>query len=630
MSLNVNPGRQTGSLPIQPASPIASPAAISLPTPAQPSLSESPTIQSSAPLSSPVQGESRTSVQLVDTGYKTDPHRGRRLENRLYERLGVQFGSDNNAKGTSYNPNRGAESLDFTMAKVAQERYAQPIAKLQSVLQTIHERLPGLGHPDLPPLSQAETAELNQTLEAFGLSTDGKNLFNLNSPLAGAGNGNGVACATCSKHELEMVMDLVSAAQEKNLLASNPADAFLPASIRSAATPATAAANPANRFAPTSQRADFIADLANIANLKRDALLGIITQSETRIEQSRSRMAEWQLKQQASDQQVTVITEQANQVREEAVAQQSNFANLTTSRDMLYSSSTIGQAVATANVETINLGLAPVGLSVSRSGTGQPAFYQNGQVISEAAFRIALDKAVVTEASKTADKRNDLLAIELSLQESRDNSANISLQLGKERDLLTQELTTLNSVKSNTSGELTADDLSRIDRAVSSAQQAVDQINTQLSTSEKIRQKTARAMLMIQGALGQLDKLLDMHKLPAIQKAEATETTPLNLAADEVGAQLETAQAMPASELQKLAEDWLKTSEDALEFRNLNRAKLSQQSQQRESFERATQVLRENLSYHENQLEKLDKASHEKLSQALQDHLQATRQLLSD
>ncbi len=616
------PNQLTGPIPNNaatpaPTAPVSSEA--NLQTPSSNQASQSTLSKTVTP-----KGESLTSIDLhgpedhnqtqsATAAYNGNPHRGARLQTRLFERQGLEISSENNGKARSSNPENRAESMDLPMAMLIQTEQASSLDDYQMALQTVLQRIPSLNPNATPPLSQSEVFKLNQTLSKIGLSTDGKTMFNMTLRVAGPKGVNDAAAAPCSKYETEMLLDLVSTRQACLKVPAGEPNPFAINKITSLT--AAPGSGPLGMISMAALGAVEGTD-------KKEAVEAMVLNSLRAIQENQTLMAHLLPAAAEADRELEAAIVQVAQVRTEATAEQLTFTHLSDARESLKPGRPL------PNPSVINPQLASLNLQVGQSN-GQMTFFKGGKQITESVFRQALNSGMWEQLSRLEAVKVKLHASEQNLITKREVSADFSHKISQVKDNLTKNLDLLNQIVSN-NPNISADLKRQVSEVATAVKKMISQADTQLKRSEALRQQATLALLALQLALNQLNKNLGDAQIELKQsEIQPNSKNSIHQAGDDVLTELE--QQPHGARLNKLAEDWLKLSEDSLgDSFSLHRSKQNEQAQQREYFDRASQALRESLNYHQKQLEKFDKAGQQKLTQALREHIQITQQLSSD
>lgn len=637
MDLSINPHRQTGPLPQHKV-----PATIA-------AVETTPSVQAaSGPTDrvgrAPAQGDSLTSVSLfaeapasagIDAGT-----------------LALQDLHNRRASG-----NQGEHrSMDFALARLTQQISALPVSELEQALGQLYQHLPGMGNSQAVPLSAEAIEALNARLKPFGLKTDGQQLFDLSVRVVGQDKPIAV-----TRSDLNRLRNACTAALSH--FAQHPTDRFGSPVVSPAADPAVA------RFSvPTPQTPDLSTGLTSPGQLDAllqptsyDSMLGVdlsfLDDNAASISANTGPAA-------IANTRVAEANRKTEKLRVEVQMEGRRLANMQQTAAQLLSQPRI--APSAAELPEINQQLAASGLEIRLDAQGQPGFFQQGQQISEADFRVRLHTACDSKIEEVAQLNhqladsvqnlntlltaNDELFSTLGADLAKGNAAMERLQ--GYRQQIGQDLNRLLSLQQHSASwnQLTPAQQSAAEARIAVLRKYLNQIETALSharpiyaragqeieRSRDLRERAARLIERAQQTLDQMNKLLaqaktGMEQLEAPAAAVATPVETLHQQADELETQLNLAPQPDAAKLGKLAEKWLQDLEASFaKISQLHQADAQKAVSARRSLERNAAELREKLNYHEKKLDELSTQNRERIHQALEQSLIQVRALTAD
>lgn len=551
-----------------------------------------------------------------------------------------------------------AKPLDYALAKMSQEVSILPVNQLSKSLKELSTRLSGLGNRDQPPLTALEISQYNAALKSFGLMTDGQNLYNLSvrtpDPASGARKP-----MLCTRSDMDKLIAGCAAVQADFAMQPGSADPFLPHLRASALPSAPAQPAAASRFgaqSPESPRAFGLNTLSAIERISHtmsalNNFTDMLIQGESYITESAQMIDELLKQQQEVDQALGAAIERHEGVQTELQAQEQILSSLSDVAQSVQNSSDLNQSLR-GDLGALNQTLAPLQLEVRRDSAGQLQFFKQGQAISEAEFRQALQQGVNRQTTTVASLNQELAQTEQNVGALRDRSETISTQLETAADKGRQGLAILEqasdigqrglqellAIRNNPEAWNQLSDelknqvnekintlqsgLQKIDQLTEIGRNSVSRAEEQLQRSASLREQADLAVARSQELRKRIADLLEQ------QREMRAQEQPLTSQAEQIEALLKREPAPDNQALQKLAESWLDSLQSHFsEAENLYQQHQKVNAQARDSFERAAQKLRENLNYHHEKLSDMDEQSRARLEQALQDSLAQTRAL---
>ncbi len=664
MSFQVNQPRQTGNLPpvFQPAG--TQPAPEALFNPANPfgvpaASSESVATSESVAQINSTQGESLAVVNLFGgPSFPTatdlsqpDVTQGLMIFDDLVRRRGQ--GVDGGTR----------QPLDYSLAKMTESPSPLEVNQLDQTLQELAQRLQGLGIKEAGPLTADELARFNGTLKTFGLKTDGINLYNLSVRASDPATSQRRPIQV-TRTQIDTLRAACAAVRSQFEKDSSP---FMRSKLRSIEPSVSDMSPVALRFGvpeKPSQLTDSASIRLRTILLQRNEFEGLLNQGLSFIDESAALIQGLSPQIAQTNQALALAASETGRISTQLANERQTMISLQQVGERL-----LGQAsiqVSTADLPALNRELAGVKLEIQQGENGLPRFLQNGQTISEADFRLALHSSIQAQATTVgqlnaelghqAQKVEALSAHANNLSQQMQHAISLS-KLGLEsfagnKPRMRDALMNLEALRADPAqwAQLSPQEqqqatemISFLSQGLQKAEQAEGLIKPLVEQGLKDLQAVAEGNQKIEGLLKQVQKQRKEIEalLAAVQQGldqmakqldptpiQSTEAQPLLNKADELEATLNLAPQPDGAALRKLSESWLNELESNFrEFSQLHRTQSTDRENQRQSFDRSIRALREQLTYHEQQLDSMAERSHAQVRQALLDSVVAFKGL---
>lgn len=486
--------------------------------------------------------------------------------------------------------------LDYAFAKLSREGAGLTTQTLSRQLSTLMERLKGLDNPDAPPLSADEVVQLNASLKTIGLMTDGVQLYNLSNRMA-TEPGAKRQPQVCSTYEVQQIQNVCAALLE--------------------------APSESSELAVFGQNLSVFQDV--IVEMEQN-----IAAAEVKVQGMIDQLHKVD---QALDQSI----QKAETLAVEFQVQTQEVQGIVETLDLMTEVDKPGK-LNPEKVSVLNERLKPLALEVKLSSGGRPVFRHRGQEISSTQVKGLI-------RSRLSEKREILqnLALEMAQnhqnilrlqRQSRDLSSQMQVVIDKElkpalkqlaqtRQQGQHDLNALLDLKADPErwGRLSAQEqaqvdkmiaayrqgMTRIDKSTQRGEKVMEQAESALAASQKIQDAATRILKDLAGLMQQNQKLLAHPALLALDQAAPLEAKAAELihAANQLYVDLNLNTEGAASLIEQSLE-WIRETEQLM----LDALKQSAQDtvraqSERLHLDRTLTLMRENMDYHQQQLDRI-------------------------